>query len=65
MKKVKDTSKKVQQVITKIVTMIWVIAIATGGLVLLDIITLPSVVIKAISIGMLLTATLVFYKSIK
>lgn len=65
MKKIKDTSVKVKTILTKVVTIIWVVAIATGGLVLLDIITLPSVLIKAISIGMLLTATVVLYKSIK
>lgn len=65
MKKIKDTSKKVQAILTKVVTMIWVIAIATGGLYILDIVELPSLIIKALGIGMLISATLVLYKSIK
>lgn len=65
MKKIKDTSVKVKTILTKVVTIIWVVAIATGGLYFLDIVELPSVIVKALGTGMLLTATLVLYKSIK
>ena len=65
MKKVKDTSKQVYAILTKVVTIIWIVAIATGGLYVLDIVSLPGVVIKALGIGMLISATLVLYKSIK
>lgn len=65
MKKIKDTSVKVQAILTKVITIIWVVAIATGGLYILDIVELPRLIIKALGIGMLTTATLVLYKSIK
>ena len=65
MKKIKETSAKVQNILTKVITIIWVVAIATGGLYILDIVELPGLIIKALGIGMLTTATLVLYKSIK
>lgn len=65
MKKIKDTSIKVRAISTKVVTIIWIIAIAGGGLYTLDLIDLPSVLVKAFGIGLLLSATLVLFKSIK
>ena len=65
MKKIKDTSAKIKVIFTKVITLIWVIAIATGGLYTLDLIALPSVLVKAFGIGLLTTAVVTLYKSIK
>jgi hypothetical protein len=63
--KLKETTKKVQKVVVKVTTMLWVLSIGALGLAVLDIITLPSVIFRAYGIGLLITATVALYKSIK
>jgi len=65
MNTIKTKSNQLKSAVCKLTNIVWIIAIVTIGLYVLDIVQLPSIVIRGFGIGLLLTATLKLYKSIK
>jgi len=65
MNTIKTKSNQLKSAVCKVTNIVWIIAIVTIGLYVLDIVQLPSIVIRGFGIGLLLTATLKLYKSIK
>ena len=65
MNTIKTKSNQLKSAVCKVTNIVWIVAIVTIGLYVLDIVQLPSMVIRGFGIGLLLTATLKLYKSIK
>lgn len=65
MKKLQHTSHQLKLAVTRVTNLVWIILIATLGLYIMDIVSLPVYMLKAYGIGLLLTAALSLYKNTK
>ena len=65
MKKLQHTSHQLKLAVIRIANLVWVILIATLGLYIMDIVSLPVYILQAYGIGLLLTASISLYKSSK
>lgn len=65
MKKLQQTSHQLKLAVIRVTNLVWIILIATLGLYIMDIVSLPVYMLKAYGIGLLLTATHALYKSSK
>lgn len=65
MNTIKTKTNQLKLAVCKVTNIVWIIAIVTIGLLVLDIVQLPTMVIRAFGIGLLLTAAAKLYKSIK
>lgn len=65
MNTIKTKTNQLKLAVCRIINIVWILAIATIGLYVIDIISLPAMLVRSFGIGLLLTAILKLYKSIK